>query len=82
MDVFCTHVFDIVFDLSMYEMLVLEFPVYSPMNKLSKTHRALWVFQLNIHGARALDPTRAGHYRSGIRAVTLSPLTSRTSVHM
>jgi len=53
MDVFCTHVFGIVFNLSMYKMLVLEFPLRSPMNKLSKIHRALWVFQLYIHGGSA-----------------------------
>jgi len=50
MDVFGTRVFDIVIDLSMYEMLVLESPLRSLINKLSKTDRVLWVFQLNIHG--------------------------------
>jgi len=62
MDVFCTHVFDIVFNLSIYEMLVLEFPLGSPMNKLSKTNRALWVFRLNIHGGSAPTPFRSGRY--------------------
>ena len=37
-------------------MLVLEFPLRSPMNKLSETHRALWVFQLNFHGDSVPDP--------------------------
>ena len=60
MNVFCTHVFDIVFDLNMYKMLVLEFPLRSPMNKLSTTHRALWVFQLSIHGGSTLDPHSGG----------------------
>ena len=55
MDIFGTHVFDIVFNLSMYEMLVLEFLLRSPMNKLSKANRVLWVFQLNIHGGSAPD---------------------------
>jgi len=41
-------------------MLVLEFPLRSPMNKLSKAHRALWVFQLNIHGSSAPDPLSGG----------------------
>ena len=58
MDVFGTHVLD----LSMYKMLVLEFPLRSPMNKLSKAHRALWVFQLNTRGGSALDPARVGRY--------------------
>ena len=36
------QVLDLVFDLSMYEMLVLEL--------------TLWVFQLNIHGGNASMP--------------------------
>ena len=34
------------------------------MNKLSKTNRVLWVFQLDIHGGRAPNPTRAGRYKN------------------
>jgi len=60
MDVFGTHVFDIVLDLSMYKMLVLEFLLCPPLNKLSKAHRALWVFQLNIHGGSAPNPFSGG----------------------
>ena len=62
MDVFRIHVIDIVFDLSTYENFVLEFPLRSPMNTLSKTHRALRVFQLSIHGGSAPDSTQAGRY--------------------
>jgi len=59
-DVFWTHVSDIVIDLSMYEMLVLEFSLCSLMNKLSKTNRALSVFQSDIHGGSAPVPLLGG----------------------
>ena len=56
-------------------MLVLEFPLCSSLNKLSKAHRALWVFQLNIRGGSASDPlSGGGRYRSGIRAIILRPI--------
>ena len=57
------YVYDMVLDLSMQWnicFVFFEFPLRSPMNKLSKTHRALWVFQLNIHGGSAPDPLSGG----------------------
>jgi len=41
-------------------MLVLEFLLRSPMNKLSKTNKALWAFRLNIYDGSASVPLSVG----------------------
>ena len=74
MDVFCTHVCDVVIDQSMYEMLVLELTCQtfrcahgSPVNKSIKTKKfkePCGCYSLNIHGSNATVHPRAGRYNN------------------
>ena len=59
-DICCTHVCHVVFDLSVYACFrvnLSNFSLCSPMNQLIKTNRTLWVFQLNIHGGNVPSPS-------------------------